>query len=501
MDHEQLAQTKKDFAGLMALCKGGPARETPVPDEKLKKTVDLRPFCAVCAANAPEIDFALKLFSLQGWFAGHAPPAPTPGDDAAARSYLDACTDALAAEVARRMDTGECDPAAIACESILDCGAHFSGKLIHSDVDGAAMPASTARTAQPHVSSRSLAAHGIKLLVDQSKNDNSGVYQRIVKIINQDALVAQARLPDRVIAGVMAGVARATDQVAQRRPTVVDHRLRQILLPTADGYLAVSPLAAGGWCALVASTAADAEMAQFLQEQSSAASPESSQPKKKGRKSKGSEAKGADTKPKKPRKLFDRLAFPVGGAIVRNVSLHPARVVQNPLYFSAPQRQVDLRAVWSFVSNPVRVSFLKSEMDAFAGQHAQLQESAAIGQSSSVTAVRVQASGALAAIVRRQHSVMTELSSLVSEVDYPDGEDAVPIDEDLLRAKRNQPPAALDLCIVRGSFGAEYRAAMAQAITDALFHRALDAKTKTPLLGAVDRERISRAVETVLESA
>jgi hypothetical protein len=96
---------------------------------------------------------------------------------------------------------------------------------------------------------------------------------------------------------------------------------------------------------------------------------------------------------------------------------------------------------------------------------------------------------------------MMELSAVISEADYPNGETRVPIDEALLRAKRSEPPSELDLCIVRRSFGAEYRAAMAQAITDALYRCAIDKKTKTSLLRAIDRERISRAVEKILEAA
>jgi hypothetical protein len=42
---------------------------------------------------------------------------------------------------------------------------------------------------------------------------------------------------------------------------------------------------------------------------------------------------------------------------------------------------------------------------------------------------------------------------------------------------------------------------MAQAITDALYRCAIDKKTKTSLLRAIDRERISRAVEKILEAA
>lgn len=503
MDKETLAQLKRDYAGLLALCKSGQARTTPVPDDKLKKAFDPHSFCRICASNAPEIDFSLKLFSLQDWFAEHSPSPPPSGDDAAARVYLDACIDALSAEVVRRMDDGQCDPALIASEAVLDCGTHFSGKLIHSDANGAAMFAPDALTAQPHVSSRSLAALGIRLPLDQSKLDNKGVYQRVVKILNQDALVGQARVPAGAIASVESGAALAIKQAGQRRPSVVDHRLRQILLPAAEGYLAVSPLAAGGWSVLADQAAGAVEMAQFLQEQGRAESPESPQPKKKekGRKPKGIADDDTTPQPKKPRRLFERLGFPVGGAIVRNASLHPARAVQNPLYFGVPQRQVDLRAAWSFVSAPVRLFFTRSELEKFAAQHAQIRGYDSIGQSSSITAVGVQASGALAAIVHGQHRRMMELSAVISEADYPNGDASVAIDEAVLRAKRTKPPSALDLCIVRRSFGADYRAAMAQAITDALYRRALDKKTQAPLLGAVDRERISRAVETLLESA
>jgi len=501
MDQETLAQMKLDYAGLLALCKSGPARVTPVPEEKIKKAVDPQSFCVVCAANTPEIDFSLKLFSLQDWFAEHAPPAPTSGDDAAARAYLDACIDSLSSEVVRRMEAGQCDPTSIAAEAILDCGTHFSGKLIHSDANGAAMFAPSALTTQPHVSSRSLAARSIRLPLDQSKLDNKGVYQRVVKVLNQDPIVAQARVPMCAIAAIEVGATRAINQAAQHRPSTVDHRLRQILLPAAGGYLAVSPLAAGGWCVLADRAASAVEMAQFLEEQHRAESPESAQPKRKGRKPKDLAVNDTASQPKKPRRLFERMGFPVGGAIVRNASMHPARAVQNPMYFHVPQRQVDLRAAWSFVSVPVRLFLTRSEIAQFAAQHAQIRNYDSIGQSSSITAVGVQARGALAAIVYRQHRAMMGLSALISEAEYPTGDASIAIDEALLRAKRKDQLPALDLCIVRGSFGAEYRAAMAQAITDALFRGTRDQRTQAPMLAAVDRERISRAIENLLESA
>jgi hypothetical protein len=505
MEKEMLTQLKADYAGLLALCKSGQARSTPVPDDKLKKALGPETFCAICASNAPEIDFSLKLFSLQDWFAEHAPPAPAPGDDTADQVYLDACIDSLSAEVARRMESGECDPASIASEAVRDCGTHFSGKLIHSDANGAAMFAPAAASRQPHVSSRSLAARGIRLPLDQSKLDNKGVYQRVVKILNQDAIVEQSKVPPIATKAMEAGAAQAIEQAGKRRTPFVDHRLRQILLPSGEGYLAVSPLAAGGWCALADQAASAVEMAQFLQEQERGQddkpSPANKQARKRGPKSKDPASDETPPAPKKPRRLFDRLGFPVGGAIVRNTSLHPARAVQNPLYFATPQRMMDQRAAWSFVSVPVRLWITTSEIEQFSKQHAQIQSHDTIGQSSSITAVGVQSSGALAAIVYRLHRTMMDLSALVAEAEYPNGDARVAIDEALLRDKRKEPPTALDLCVVRGSFGAAYRSAMAQAVTDGLARQVVDQKTKAPLLGSVDRERISRAVETLLESA
>lgn len=505
MDLEMLTRLKVDYAALLSLCKSGQARTTPVPDDKLKKALGPDSFCAICAANAPEIDFSLKLFSLQSWFAEHAPPAPSPSDDVAARAYLEDCIGSLSSEVARRMESGEIDSALIASESVLDCGTHFSGKLIHSDAKGAALFAPSAPTAQPHVSSRSLATCGIRLPLDQSKLDNNGVYQRVVKILNRDAIVEQAKVPSIAIKAIEAGAAQAIQQAGKRRAPVVDHRLRQILLPSGGDYLAVSPLAAGGWCVLADQAASTVEMAQFLQEQERVQDgeppPATKTPRKKGPKPKETVPGDAPPASKRPRRLFERLGFPVGGAIVRNTSLHPARAVQNPLYFGIPQRQIDLRRAWSFVSVPVRLWITRSEVNQFLVQHEKLQKYGAIGQSSSLAAVEAQSSGALAAMVYRLHREMMELSALVAESEYPDGDARVAIDETLLRAKRKQPPEALDLCIVRGSFGAAYRAAMAQTVASALARQAVDQKTKVPLLGAVDRERISRAVESLLESA
>ena len=508
MNQEELSRMKQDYAALLALCKGGTSGSAPVPDDKLKKALHADDFCAICASSAPQIDFLLKLFSLQGWFADHAPISPPANcDESAAQAYLDACADLLCGEVTRAMESGECDPAVIASQAILENGAHFSGKLIHSSASGPALFVREASTSQPHVSSRSLASQGIGLPLDQSRLDNTGAYQRVLKIIEGDELVGRARVPQRAVETIRSGVLPAICEAQARRPLEVDHRLRQILLPDGESYLAVSPLAAGGWCALADQAAQSIEVLeaeesalQKVEREAQEVTDVPSPPKKRGRPANLDAQSDKKNKAPKPRRL-SRMSFPVGGAIVRNVSLYPKSVVQNALYFEAPQRNTDLRRVWSFVFAPTRLRIIRQEIEQIQAQMTRVQDTAFISSSSSLIAVQAQASGALAALVWRLHQEMRRLSALICESSYPNGDADVAIDEDLLRAKRKAEPTALDLCLVRGSFGADYRAAMAQTITDLLHRLVRDEKTQVPMLSMVDHERIGRAIEKMLEAA
>jgi len=458
MQKDEFERLRAKHAHLLSLCKSGQKRTVPVPTEKLRAARDERAFCALCAANVPELDAVVKLYGLQDAFAQHAPPPPQ-GDELAAQAYLDTCK-AWAALTLQSIPAERMRQTAR--NAVLAFGAHFSGKLVNSNAQQAFRLATARATAQPHVSSRSLLAAKIELPLDQSKLDNSGVYQRIVKILEGDPLMEGAAVPAEHIEAIRAGAEEAIREAAARRIPSVDHRLRQVLLPTEGEYIAVTPLPAAG-LALLWHKRLDAY-----------------------------------PKPAKWRKP-DKVSMPVGGAIVRNTTRLPANVIQEQLVFRTPQRNEQSRVLWRFVYRTWQPRLLRESAQAAIASIHNFSESDVFGDSASVAAAKAQASGALRLLVVDCHRQANQLAQDIAEATFIEAGTEVQIDEPLLRRNRTGEITALDLAILHQSFGADYRHAMASTIVRALRTVASRSDGTDPLMGESDRERVIRAIETILE--
>jgi len=491
----------KSYADLLRQCKGGPRRTVAVDTSKLKAAQGVRAFCAVCAANAPEVDLLLKLFGLQGWFADYAPHPPIPSSETAAQEYLWRCLDLLNQQIERYSDQELAD---IGREAMLDAGTHFSGKLIHSDARDASLFAPDAPSDQPHLSSRRLLQAGIRLPLDQTKNDNKGIYQRVLKVDSDDPLIQAAGLSHRVQSTIKQGVSAALRQASERRPAFVDHRLRQILLPVGDGYVALSPLPAAGFGVLLADAVqtyeqALADAAQDEQVADIVGAEQSAQPSK------------------ATARVFRRIGLPVGGAKPINATLHWNQIgFANPLLFSAPQRSADLRRAWRFLHRPWTAWIANKDLEGVVKQALAMEASAALQDSSATTATRVQASGALATWVRQCHAQAVGFAEDLAQSswDAPKGkasqegqegqeqEGAISLEERVTQARKSEPPL-LDLCLIRQNFGAEYRSAMADHLVELLRRKTVDPASGGGLFaaGAVAHRRARAAIEQVLELA
>lgn len=520
----------KSYADLLRQCKGGPRRTVAVDTSKLKAAQGVRAFCAVCAANAPEVDLLLKLFGLgddkhgNHWFSANAPHPPIPESESAAQDYLRRCLDVLNQKIEHISDD---ELMGMGHESMLRYGAHFSGKLIHSSADGARMPFLSRSTCQPHLSSRSLWQAGIRLPIEQADLDGTGGYKRLLRIYGDDPLVQASGLSYRVQAAIKNGIHSGLQQVRERRPSFVDHRLRQLLLPAGDGYLAVSPLPSGGLGALLSSaiechqqlagvTPENPDRAGVATDMQAAAQNSRAPAKpKRGRKSKAaSNPDGAD-KPKDKSNLsdFSRISLPLGGGNSQNASIHGAKMA---LLFVAPQRNADLRSLWRFLHRPWTAWIANKDLEGVVKQALAMEASAALQDSSATTATRVQASGALATWVRQCHAQAVGFAEDLAQSswDAPKGkasqegqegqeqEGAISLEERVTQARKSEPPL-LDLCLIRQNFGAEYRSAMADHLVELLRRKTVDPASGGGLFaaGTVAHRRARAAIEQVLELA
>lgn len=473
MHRDEFERLRAKHASLLARCKGGPQRTVPVNTKKLADAGDEHAFCATCAANLPELDAALKLYGLQDSFAQGAPPPPA-GGDSSAQAYIEACAEWVRAE-AQRIPAERMRQTAR--EVMLAFGAHFSGKLVNSNAQHAFLLAPARHNSQPHVSSRSLRAAAIALPLDQSKLDNRGLYQRVVKIHAGDPAMQEAAIPAEHLEAIRQGATQAIEEAAARSASSVDPRLRQVLLPTAEGYVAVSPLPAAGLAALWHEYAAAHEQPT--------SSPEV-------------RAAGPASEPTRGRKP-QKVTMPVGGAIVRNTTLLPASAIQTQRVFHVPQRRESVSAAWRFVYRRWTPRISADYAEAAVKEIDRLSDSTSYGDSASLGAVTVQATGALARLVAECHRQATQLAQDIGEVPFSEEGDEVVIDETLLQRKRTSELTALDRAIVHQSFGADYREAMAHSITLALRARTHRRDRSDALVLQTDRERVIRAIELILE--
>jgi len=266
----------------------------------------------------------------------------------------------------------------------------------------------------------------------------------------------------------------------------------------------VSPLGAGGLCAIqhravaVVQGSPDTESSGDAPEEAEAVPEEKPQKKKKGRKAKSDgdskETPSESETEKAPATYwFSFLDFPIGGGIPRNVSIFPVSVLQRPLFFDVPQRNLDTRKALAFLYRPLRIFLTRKDAEAL---QKPLHES--LSDSDGLLATKVQSGGEFGRIVRRKHAEMVEYAAHLAESLVRVGEDEVPITEDVLRSTRKGSLTDLDRCVLLGDFGGRYREAFAEAFVDALIQEGR--RSERAPLGSVEQSRIRKAVVRILET-
>jgi hypothetical protein len=503
VNDDEFGRLKDGYRDLLLRSKKGSA---PVPEKALLAADGPRAFCAACAANEPKIDFWLKLFGLHEWFADHAPPAPAQGSDESAEQYLRDCLTLVRNEAERRSDE---EIWRIAAESVASYATHFTGKFSHSSAKEAFASIPDRGTCQPHISSRRLVASGVEIPPDQVVQDNSGIFQCVFKVVQDEAIVAESGATGRVADLIRAGAARGMRATRDRQSQLVDPRLRQLLIPDGDDYLAITPLGSGGLSLVIGREAqrleetwAAEDAAQKLAQQVEAGDPDAGTDRpRRGRKAKNESEPPEGQKKAKPPKRIERIKLLFGGANPRNVTAHWNNpFLQRPMIFHAPQRSEDVGAVVRFTFASWLPTISRKEAEAAGKQIAALNDSQVLGQSASLSAVDIQATGVFADLVRKCHWQALAFADLISQTCVPDGEAMVAVDEGLLSRRRGKHPTVLDVCLIRQNFGPEYRKAIAESILTMIWRKTkLTHPEGSPLDFEVARERVVRAIERVLE--
>lgn len=544
MEKVEFELTEVRYKRLRDMCKAGTAGTTAVKEDKRKTAENVQHYCGVCAANKPEIAFWLKLFALHDWFVGNLPAAPEPESEEAAAQYLSDCLSRVRRQAESLPDEAV---AATAFDAASKYGVDFTGKLIHSSAVDAFAFASDNPTTLPHLTARRLRQAGVDLVPDQSANDNTGAYQQVLKVLMGHELIAAAGVSDRMLGLLKQGAQDGMRAARAKRSSRVDHRLRQLLLPSGDTYLSVSPLVSGYMCVKVSATSRTLEAAwreqaeQEAKQKSSAqhkadpqADPQAALPHEQSAMVKpGKRSTKASTKAKASaktsatsgemgledggeggageevdaavdaskvwgRRIF-RLELAAGGANPQNVTAHSSNL-QNPMFFLAPQRQGGLASVVRFFNRSWRPLFQRSQVDAALNQIAAMNDTNVLGQSVSLLAVQAQAQGALAALVREAHQQAKEFAETLAVTRWEeDGDDRL-IDVSLVKAKRKRELDPLDTCLINFDFGVVYRESLAHALIARLHGCRFGPEDGIhPLAPEVTRRRLASAIVQILE--
>lgn len=477
MEKPDLESLKDAYKTLLGMCKRGDVR---VSDEALKKANSVDEFCRIAIENHQIADFYLTLFGLQKWFAENCPPAPDQNSDDGAERYVRNCIDLISARSSQVPDD---EITAIAEQSVAEYAAHFSGKLIHSIAQGASLVLRNDKSSegQPHVYSRRLAEVGVDIPLDQTQLDNSGIYQRVLMVLNGDLKSVGDMIPDRIISAILAGVQNGLAKARQRHITLVDRRLRQIIVPSGDAYIAISPLPSAGISTLVSDAAeratADLRMATYSGDESSVGAENITEHKHPQKNAEGEE----DEIEKKF--SFSRIKLNIGGAIPRNATaLWKHRWLQHPLHFRAPQRNDNITAVTAFVHSGWRPWIRKD--DAVMA----INCIRSLGDWNSVTAANIQAK-CLFGLVQECHAQAVRFSADLDSAEM-NGDRNIEDEVKNVRSLSN-----LDRALIDGSFDAAYRESMAQLIIDRL--RRID--KNNPLAAESARVRVNNAIIEILE--
>ena len=131
---------------------------------------------------------------------------------------------------------------------------HFSAKPINTNAEAVGIRLTRdAALNLPYLSLRTLLDDGVDLLMDYPKDGTKvGIVGQINAIATKNSRAQNASEKENEV--VNAGLNAARNKKFSIGTEFVDHRLRQILVPKedeADGYVAITPLAANGLCFLL----------------------------------------------------------------------------------------------------------------------------------------------------------------------------------------------------------------------------------------------------------
>ncbi len=132
---------------------------------------------------------------------------------------------------------------------------HFCSKTVNSNsaLVGIRLSPDDALDA-PYVAARTLLAREVSLELDYGKGGAAvaGICKQVNAVLRNEPLAEQASKEERT--AIEEAMEQAKSSVFLCGTDYVDHRLRQILIPRKDtegGYVAVTPITAGGICALL----------------------------------------------------------------------------------------------------------------------------------------------------------------------------------------------------------------------------------------------------------
>lgn len=487
------------------------------PKFEPKSDISKTSFCVKCVTATPDINYCRKLFSGISSIENLPPPQLPEGNTLeSAMAYLDAYRRALMHEIKKVTYD---DAFEIGMQSAKKFGTHFSGKLIHSSMKGAAGFAVQSDTKQPYLSSRQLLRRGIAVPPDAMANDATGTYQRVIGIMREDGEAGQCGVPNEIIEAIRAGAEKGfADAKKSSNIDFVDSRARQILLPCGDGYLSVSPLVSGGMCQLIddAVLKIEEDFARqlTLSEDADKDIEAKSRTLEKIKDGDTGEPETIEPKKKALKRLYTRIDL--GGANKQNITTY-GRAVQNALLFESPQLDMVSRQVFRFLFRPWKPVVTENDWKiAKTG----IEQAINAEQVNSVQGVRFEsANRGLVALVMKCHQQAIDLSfdlldTMLKEDDEDDEDDGVNengddrnffapksdgvrIDESMLKTKRLTND--LDLAILNRNFNDVYREFMANAMVVQLKYFA-NRNMKHPIIHYErDVSRLTRAIVKILE--
>lgn len=500
-----------------------PARGSPVSKDKRKKATSERDFISIVALNNPEIDFLVKLFGLQDCFSNAILTDPLVSDCLSSSVVSDDLAITLMARLVGKLNAAidQRDLMTIEADAKATTLAHaseFHCRMVNSNVNMPPILSCQRGASTPHLSTHNVYGSSDTLgLIDQSKFDNSGSFQRILRVAKGDPLV-QAMPPDAAKA-IRSGAQSALNEIRSRpinQDEPVDRRLRQILLPSSGGYIAASPLPANGIAMFLESAEREYtkikqdEIAQAIEAAKPAVSAENATTAsttgktKRGRPKKDQEsvvASGAPDQEKKPI-FFYRIKFPYGGGNSQNVTLLPGRVILKPLFFSVPRAEFNLLSILRFKhygwrpilsANIVNAALqcVLAKKDEF---NAKAEREPSISEIDRLT------SGAFSSFIRAAHRRVVDFAATLGDYNAAQDEDQI-VSKRVDRATLTRNLTALDEAIIDENFGNEYRDAMADTLLQALSRKCADRESGiSALSGRYASNLIKNAAMKTLEA-